>query len=100
MKLFHSTTAATAQAILASGFKDGTDNYLTMQLHSGVWVSDRPLDENEGASSSEALLMIEIDGRKIRRFEWVGDMGYREWLIPAERLNCANVCLTERIPTK
>jgi hypothetical protein len=33
MKLYHRTTAASAEAILRDGFKDGTGHYLTEQLH-------------------------------------------------------------------
>jgi hypothetical protein len=95
MKLFHSTSAAAAEAILANGFKDDVGNYLTLrEWKEGVWLSDRQRDANEGAIA-EALLIVEIDGRLIRSYEWVedGDKGYRDWLIPAEVLNhCAKIC--------
>ncbi len=40
MKLYHRTTAASAESILRDGFKDGTGHYLTGQLHSVVWLSN------------------------------------------------------------
>ena len=46
---FHRTTEAAARTILADGFQDGTGLYLTAMWHSGVWLSDVPLDSNEGA---------------------------------------------------
>jgi hypothetical protein len=37
---------------------------------SGVWVSDRPLDNSEGANG-EALLQIDIAEDLLTAFEWV-----------------------------
>ena len=55
----------------------------------GVWVSDRPLDECEGANG-DALLRISVpnDAIDFDLYEWVEDgKPYREWLIPAAILN-------------
>jgi hypothetical protein len=56
MRLYHRTTRDAATAIVSSGFLDGEGNYglydaITHEPHvlRGVWVSDVPLDENEGA---------------------------------------------------
>lgn len=89
MKLYHRTTAASAEAILRGGFKDGTGHYLTDQLHSGVWLSNEPLDCNEGARGDvlleAALDMTEDD---LAFYEWPEEgKPYREWLIPAVIVN-------------
>ena len=50
MKLYHRTDVLAARAILRAGFRDGRGTYLTRHVFTGVWLSDRPLDENEGAN--------------------------------------------------
>jgi len=57
--VFHRTSQAAADQILRSGFRDHTARYLTEREWTGVWVSDRPLDNSEGASG-ETLLQIEV----------------------------------------
>jgi hypothetical protein len=61
---------------------------MTSKLHGGVWVSNVPLDVNEGADG-DRLLTIEVSEEAIADYEWVQDpsFGYREWLVPAELLN-------------
>jgi hypothetical protein len=89
MKLFHRAYAKDADRILRSGFKDGTGNYMTEHQHSGVWLSDVPLDANEGAFG-DTLLAVELNlsEEELRKFEWVEEgKGYREWLIPAALIN-------------
>src|ERR1035437_6378948 len=95
MILYHSATRENAGSILREGFRDHTDYYMTRKLYTGVWLSDRPLDENEGASS-EALLRLELDEASIVRFEWVEDgKGYREFLVPAAIVNTAEAIVTQ-----
>jgi len=87
MIIFHRTTQAAAEQIIRSGFRDTTARYLTDREWTGVWVSDRPLDNSEGASG-ETLLQIEIEESTIAAYEWVAEgKPYREWLIPATVLN-------------
>jgi hypothetical protein len=89
LTLYHRTTEANARQIIANGFRDGTGYYLTNRLWSGVWFSDQPLDENEGACGN-VLLRIKLDKRRreIAKFEWIEDgKGYREWLMPAALIN-------------
>ena len=57
--VYHCTTEIAAQHILADGFRDNTARYLTDRVWTGVWVSDRPLDNNEGASG-DTLLQIDV----------------------------------------
>jgi hypothetical protein len=74
---------------VADGFRDSESCFGTENLHSGVWLSDRPLDTDEGAVGN-ALLCVELNvgDREIAQFEWIEDgKPYREWLIPADLIN-------------
>ncbi len=85
MRLYHRTNAA--EPILSHGFRDGTGSDLTLGQHTGVWVSDVPLDGQEGAVG-EALLAVEVDEVLITQYEWIEEeKPYREWLVPAALLN-------------
>jgi hypothetical protein len=87
--LYHRAAEDIARQIIATGFRDSEGYYMTTRLHSGVWVSDQPLDENEGACGN-ALIRIELakDESEIASFEWIEDgKPYREWLVPAALLN-------------
>lgn len=86
-RFFHRTTAARARAILRGGFKDSVGQFLADTEHAGVWLSDRPLDENEGARG-DALLVVEIAADLVERYEWIEHgKPYREFLVPAAMLN-------------
>jgi hypothetical protein len=94
--LYHRTTRKNADAILKCGFKDGSGTYLTDRRWSGVWLSNIPLDCNEGAVG-EILLEIRLDlpESAIADYEWIEEgKSYREWLIPAALLN-SHVSLKE-----
>ena len=87
MLVFHRTTPATAEQILRGGFRDHAARYLTEREWTCVWVSDRPLDNSEGASG-ETLLQIEVAEEILAPYEWVEEgKPYREWLVPAAFLN-------------
>jgi hypothetical protein len=87
VRLFHRTTAGSARAILASGFKDAVGTYLTDRLERGVWLSNVPLDCNEGASG-DTLLEVRIARWRVARYEWKEPgKPYREFLVPARVLN-------------
>jgi len=97
MIFYHSTTRENAARILRDGFCDRTDYYLTSQLHTGVWLSDMPLDENEGASSEERLC-LELDEARVTPFEWIEEgKGYREFLVPAAIVNTGEVRALEGV---
>src|SRR6516165_2348302 len=87
---YHRTTDECAGLILRDGFRDGTGTYMTDQLWTGVWLSNVPLDGNEGASGN-VLLQVELPSEEIvADYEWIEEgegMGYREWLIPAALIN-------------
>ncbi len=85
MKFFHRTFAA--ETILSEGFRDSTGNYMTVEEHTGVFISDFPLDINEGAKGNQ-LLMLEIPEGEVLPYEWEEeDKPYREFCVPAELLN-------------
>ncbi len=88
MTLYHSTTLAAAKVICADGFKDNTRNYLTGSKHTGVWLSNYPLDENEGCKGNTVLVVSGLDESGIAEYEWI-EQGkpYRDWLVPARMLN-------------
>jgi hypothetical protein len=86
MKLYHRTDNAAADAILSGGFLDGTGTYGTAKEHTGVWFSDEPLDENEGACGN-VLLSVVVPDDLLPLYFWDEPMGYRSWCIPAEIVN-------------
>lgn len=89
MILYHRTNRRAAEQILKHSFRDSADTYLTDRTWSGVWLSNVPLDENEGAKGP-VLLKIHLSLRRqlLREYEWVEEgKGYREFLVPAEVLN-------------
>jgi hypothetical protein len=46
---FHRTNRLAADSILANGFRDSSGDYMMTDTRAGVWLSDVPLDANEGA---------------------------------------------------
>ena len=84
MILYHRTNASSQ--ILAEGFRDGAGTYMTDREWRGVWLSDRVLDANEGAIG-DAVLFVEIPEEEIAPYAWIQDIGYREFLVPAELVN-------------
>ena len=92
--LFHTTDAA--QAILKSGFRDGTGSYgLASTTLTGVFVSNQPLTVNEGASGEEVLEIVLPDGVDLSDFdELIEELtSHREWIIPADVLNRGQIRL-------
>lgn len=90
---FHTTDQS--DAILSHGFKDRTGFYGLGGLEmTGVWLADRPLDINEGATGDEVLQVEIADSVDLSDYEIVEDLKpYREWCIPAELVN-ANATVT------
>ena len=85
MRCYHRTHAA--DAIRRDGFVDDEGCYGTLTTHRGVWLSDQPLDVNEGADGN-ALLAVDLPDELFEQYEWVEDgKGYREALIPAKIVN-------------
>ena len=91
MKVYHRAGSdQAAESIDRVGFQDGTGNYLTSTLHTGVWVADTPLDPNDYGHGQWDAPVVEMDVAElaIANFEWIEDgKPYREWLVPAADLN-------------
>lgn len=80
-----------AETILRDGFADSTGSYgfKTLTL-SGVWISDEPLDVNEGADGDTLLRLDPLGEVDLDPFEVVEELtSFREWCVPAEMLNRA-----------
>lgn len=90
MKFYHATNADALKAILKDGFRDNQGTYMTGILLKGVWVSDRPVDSNEGAKGTDTVCM-EIPEEKMVEYEVIEEGRppevYREFLVPADILN-------------
>ena len=87
--LYHSTTTENATEILTTGFRDAIGHYLTDREWNGVWLSDVPLDENEGPRGSTVLeVALNLTEEELTSYEWTCDgQPYREWLVPAALIN-------------
>lgn len=84
---YHRTSRSAAEAILREGFRDGEGFYGFEVLLRGVWLSDVPLDINEGADG-DTLLAVKLTTTRADLYEWI-EKGkpYREFLCPASVLN-------------
>ena len=87
MRLYH--VSDQAEAILQGGFVDGTGFYRSGKLHRGVWLFDRPIEEERPYSGPpERTVVIEVPDDVALRHEWLQeDTPYRNFLIPAQILN-------------
>jgi hypothetical protein len=88
VKLYHRTYAA--EAILRHGFQDSKADFLTLGAHPGVWVTDRPLDEENGALGNVVLAVSGVPEAEIAPFEWHRSRHpppLRQFVIPAAILN-------------
>jgi hypothetical protein len=54
---------------------------MTLNWYTGVWFADRALDINEGAGG-DIVLAVEMPDDVAEPYEWVQDIGYREFLNP------------------
>lgn len=89
MRLYHRTSNESAIAVMRAGFRDGSASYgvVSGAQFRGVWLSNVPLDENEGARG-DTLLALELPLRLIRDYEWIEEgKPYREFLVPAALVN-------------
>src|SRR5947209_104121 len=66
------------------------------RLSSGVWLSDQPLDANEGASGDTLLrVVLRLNRRALDKYELREERkAYREWQIPAAVVNAQLVSMT------
>ena len=94
MILYHVTSSESATAIKRDGFRDTGGSYMTESEHRGVehhgvWLSDYPLDANEGAWADTVIAVdLPLSKADLDQYEWKEEgKGYREWLIPAAVIN-------------
>ena len=87
MPLYHRTDHA--EAILRDGLEDAEGSYLMAGITlRGVWVSNRPLDINEGADGEDLPVVTVPDDLDVDYYEVIEDgKPYREWCVPARVLN-------------
>ncbi|PBB34349.1 hypothetical protein [Mesorhizobium sp. WSM3882] len=81
------TTLERALSILRDGFRDGEGYYMTDMRLRGVFLSDRPLDQNEGViSDADTILAVEFGVPAILDEYEVVEEGkpYREWCVPSD----------------
>jgi hypothetical protein len=59
----------------------------------GVWVSDVPLDESEGAKGHDVLQVeLNVEPSTLESYEIIKDgKPYREWCMPAAMLNAGHI---------
>jgi len=97
--LYHRTSADVARAIQADGFRNGRGSYLTSNEYEGVWLSDQPLDINEGAAGDTLLrVVISCTDDELGLYEWVEEgKPYREFLVPDDWLNSRCRVIIERV---
>jgi hypothetical protein len=86
--IFYHRTAA-AEAILREGFRDAEGSYMLVGMTlRGVFVSNVPLDCNEGAKGDQLLEVSLTASCDISDYEQIEEgKGHREWCVPAEIIN-------------
>ena len=86
-RLYHRTPAGSA--IVRGGFHDGEGSYgLATMVLSGVFLSDVPLDVNEGATGEDLIEVTLPEKVDLSDYELVEDgKPYREWCVPSKLLN-------------
>lgn len=99
--LFHRTTIGEARAIAKRGFEDDKWSFDLLDSRSGqqvklvgVWLTDRPLSEDEGPRGDAVLeVKLGLSEESIVAFEVNGIFrDARLWVVPAELINpLANV---------
>lgn len=85
--LFHTTGAA--EVILRDGFRDGSGSYMFSGITlTGVFLANRPVDCNEGATGDQVLEVALPDGLDLSQWA-IEEEGLPvwEWCVPAEVVN-------------
>jgi hypothetical protein len=93
MRFFHRTSPDAAKKILIEGFRDSYGTYGMPMMLTGVFVSDVPLDVNEGTADGPLFeIQLAVDEADIDSYELIEEgKGYREWCIPAAILNTGKI---------
>jgi hypothetical protein len=100
MIFYHRTTAIASEAILKEGFRDGVDYHGWGIV--GVWVSNYPLDCNEGAKGDDLLEVdCKLNEAELADYEVIEEgKPYREWIVPAALLNANSTVRVLPVPPK
>ena len=90
LRLYHRTSRCAAQGILDQGFRNAWGYYLTDRLWYGVWLSESPAGANEGPNGDWLVVVdLDIPDSDLAQYAWDFGKGYRDYLVPAEWINCA-----------
>ena len=83
--LYHVTTVDNAQVILRDGFNETAEFYSPDTNANGVWLSDRPLNANQGIRGDITLAVsLNLSLRELGFYKLVGTRKpYKEWCVPA-----------------
>jgi hypothetical protein len=86
---YHRTTAEKARQILKNGFKDITSDDSRNPQSRGIWLSDKPLGDNEGAEGDTLIkVTLDLPEEELEAYKWVEEgQTFREWFVPAELIN-------------
>lgn len=91
-RFYHRT--AHARAILSGGFRAQSDSEsFASSILTGVWLSDYPLDGNEGCKGEELLeVVLDLEDEQLAQYE-IQEFGkpYREWCLPETLVNLGEV---------
>ncbi|MFQ5549823.1 MAG: hypothetical protein ACE5FJ_01140 [Gemmatimonadales bacterium] len=96
MFLYHRTSIALARKIVRDGFEDerwnlGLEDSRTGDDYKpeGIWLTDRPLDRNEGPDGDAVLeVTVSIPEETLLEYELHGVVeGARLWVVPSEIIN-------------
>src|SRR4051794_34383441 len=93
MIFFHRTNREAARLIRVNGFQDAGGYYMSETQSSGVWLSEEPLSEQEGARG-EVLLRVTVNETEadLHDYEKTAEGStYREWQVPAAILNAGQI---------
>lgn len=94
--LFHRTSILEARQIVQKGFEDEKwgfeirdDRSAQQKRMLGVWLSDRPLSEQEGPDGDAVLeVKLSLGGEALQAFELEGIFwDARLWVVPAALIN-------------
>ena len=95
LTLYHRTSIGDARAVVANGFEnqkwrfEHDDGNGEVKKALGVWLSDRPLDGEEGPPG-DAVLEVALDATEeaLELFQLEGVLwNARLWIVPAEVIN-------------
>lgn len=86
MRLYH--VSDQAGLILEQGFEDGAGFYRSGKMYRGVWLFDRPVEDDEERAGDPRTVVVDIPDDLALRHEWLEEKGeYRRFLLPARIIN-------------